>query len=500
MSGEPREIELKFALPAAAAETIAALPMLAGAHDRVLVSTYFDTPRRSLRRAHMVLRVREEDSGFVQTVKTAGDGALVRGEWETKVTRARPILGKLAKTPAAALLKGAKLVPQFTVEVRRRSADVWEGETRVELSLDVGEVRAGPKRAAFAELELELKEGPIGGLLALARRIAGAGDLTLSFTTKAERGFALISPLGRQAPRFQPPPLNARMTAGQAFQAIARATLRQIGGNAERLRRRAGPEVIHQLRVGLRRLRSLDATFKSVVADARLPALKAELEWLTGELEAARNLDVLLHGDYRAALLQKENAEGLKGLGARLRGARRIAYARAGAAVESERFRRLLLDFLIWVEAGPWTTSPANRKARERPVVKFARRALDRRRRTIVRKGRAIAQLDPHARHKLRIHAKKMRYAADAFAGLFERPRRARAFLAALKGVQDTLGELNDIFVGGSLVHDVAAAAGWAEAAFAAGRITGTQKARTGRLLEKAQGCVDAFGDAKPFW
>jgi CHAD domain-containing protein len=93
-----------------------------------------------------------------------------------------------------------------------------------------------------------------------------------------------------------------------------------------------------------------------------------------------------------------------------------------------------------------------------------------------------------------------MRYAADAFAGLFERPRRARAFLAALKGVQDTLGELNDIFVGGSLVHDVAAAAGWAEAAFAAGRITGTQKARTGRLLEKAQGCVDAFGDAKPFW
>src|SRR5208337_1097726 len=98
----------------------------------------------------------------------------------------------------------------------------------------------------------------------------------------------------------------------------------------------------------------LNTTFGPVVADARLPALKAELEWLTLELDAARNLDVLLRGDYRAALVQKEGAEGLKGLGARLRGARRIAYARAAAAVESERFRRLLLDLLIWIEAGPW--------------------------------------------------------------------------------------------------------------------------------------------------
>ena len=143
------------------------------------------------------------------------------------------------------------------------------------------------------------------------------------------------------------------------------ACLRQITANAERLRHRASPEVIHQLRVGLRRLRSLITSFKHVVADARLPAIKAELKWLTGELDAARNLDVLLHGDYRAAVAQKDDAEGLKGLGVRLRGARRMAYVRAAGAVESERFRRLLLDLLVWIETGPWTVA-GDRRAEPR--------------------------------------------------------------------------------------------------------------------------------------
>src|SRR5581483_4302263 len=182
------------------------------------------------------------------------------------------------------------------------------------------------------------------------------------------------------AKKFAPPQLNAGMDAGQAFQRIAIACLKQVAANAERLRHRASPEVIHQLRVGLRRLRSLITSFKKVVADARLPAIKAELKWLTGELDAARNLDVLLHGDYRAAVAEKADADGLKGLGVRLRGARRMAYARAAASVENDRFRRLLVDLLIWIETGPWTASEAAAGAREQPISRFAAKELQKRR------------------------------------------------------------------------------------------------------------------------
>jgi triphosphatase len=509
MADPPREIEMKFAIPAGrAAEAAAVLGLvpgiepLADALPRQLVSTYFDTEKGALRRARMALRVRRSGDKYVQTLKDGGDGALSRGEWETAVKGPLPRLAALKATPAARIVAKARLVPVYAVEVMRRTVDVVEGESRIEIAFDEGVAKAKGREAAFAELELELKAGPQWGLFALARRLAGVGDLTLSFTTKAARGTVLARPPRSFAHKFEPPALSANLDAGKAFQAVARACLRQISANAERLRYRASPEVIHQLRVALRRLRSLITSFKQVVDDARAPAIKAELRWLTGELDAARNLDVLLHGDYRAAVVQKDDAEGLKGLGVRLRGARRMAYVRAAGAVESERFRRLLLDLLIWIETGPWTIAEKTAARRERPICRFAADELSTRRRKIARRGRRLRELDPLARHKLRIEAKKLRYAADAFAGLFARPKRARAFIEALKQVQDTLGELNDITVGERLAHEAAVIPGRAEtdSAFVAGRISGGQKARIGPLTDRAETAIKAFADAKAFW
>jgi inorganic triphosphatase YgiF len=502
MADAPVEIELKFAVRTGrVAETMAIVEAVAEVPPQPMTSIYFDTPKGTLRRAGMALRVRRSGEVFTQTLKDAGDGALSRGEWEARVAGPKPDRGLLRGTPAGKLLpNGARLAATFSVDVNRRSADVVEGESRIELSLDEGVARARGLEAPFAELELELKHGPRAGLFALARRLAAQGDLTLSFTTKAERGATLARPPRSFAHKFQPPPLSPDLTAGDAFQAVARACLRQITANAERLRLRASPEVIHQMRVGLRRLRSLVTSFKDVVADARLPAIKAELKWITGELDAARNLDVLLHGDYRAAVATKEDADGLKGLGLRLRGARRMAYVRAVAAAEGERFRRLLVDLLIWIEAGPWTSADA--KPRRRPIRKFAADELAKRRRKILHRGASLRDLDADARHRLRIEAKKLRYAADAFAGLFERPRRAHAFITTLKELQDALGDLNDIVVGERLAHEAAASPGRAEtdSAFVAGRITGAQKARVGPLTDRAEAAFKAFRDARRFW
>jgi triphosphatase len=496
----PQEVELKFVAPAGRAPDIDAL---ATAEPRELVSIYFDTPKGSLRRAGMALRVRRDGDKFVQTLKDGGDGAYSRGEWETRLEGPDLDVGVLKHTPAARILaKAGRLAPVYAVEVSRRTADLAEGDSKIELAFDQGLAKARGEEAPFAELELELKSGPHWGLLALARRLASAGDFTLSFTTKAERGHALAHPPRSFARKFEPPPLADEMEAGAAFQRIALACLKQICANAERLRHRASPEVIHQTRVGLRRLRSLITSFKHVVGDARLPAIKAELKWLTGELDAARNLDVLLQGDYRTAVAEKTDAEGLKGLGARLRGARRMAYARAGAAVESERFRRLLVDLLIWIEAGPWTSAEPTRRQREQPIRRFASKELEKRRSKIARRGKQLRELDPHARHKLRIEAKKLRYAADAFAVLYGHGKRAKAYVEALKVVQDTLGELNDIVVGERLAHEAAVSPGRAEtdSAFVAGRITGAQHARLAPLTDRAEAALKAFREARAFW
>jgi inorganic triphosphatase YgiF len=504
MPAPPREIELKFALPPdRASELLAELAPLAQATPQDLTSVYFDTDRRSLKRAGLALRVRREDGEYVQTLKGAGDGLMTRSEWGAKVQGPQVAPELLADTPAAALIqRGGELAPQFTIQARRRSAQVSEGASRVELSLDEGEAKAGDKREPFAELELELKDGPIEGLLSLAKRIAQTNGLTLSFTTKAERGFSLATASRRRSLKFETPELKPEMATGEAFRAVARACLRQIVGNAEQLRGRTSPEVVHQLRVGIRRLRSMITTFKKVVTDARTALLKDELEWLAGELDAARNLDVLLGDHLRAKLAPRLGPEPRRGLAAQLRAARRIAYARGATAVESERFRQLLVNLLVWIEAGPWTQASERQAARERPVAKFARKALEKRRGKVIKEAKKFSTLSVQERHRLRIDSKKLRYAADVFTGLFGRPKRAGRFTDHLKAVQDCLGDLNDLVVGDALAREVAAgvALPTADLANAPEPEDPARQERMAELVDASERALKAFADAEPFW
>jgi CHAD domain-containing protein len=78
----------------------------------------------------------------------------------------------------------------------------------------------------------------------------------------------------------------------------------------------------------------------------------------------------------------------------------------------------------------------------------FAGAALDRLRRKVKKHGRNLAEADDPARHEVRKDAKQLHYAAEFFAALFDRKqerRRYRHFIAALEGLQDELGNLNDL-------------------------------------------------------
>jgi triphosphatase len=73
---------------------------------------------------------------------------------------------------------------------------------------------------------------------------------------------------------------------------------------------------------------------------------------------------------------------------------------------------------------------------------------MDRRRKKIVKRGTKLAELDPVRRHRIRIQAKKLRYASEFFGATFPGKKTARRrieFIAALEPLQETLGDLNDI-------------------------------------------------------
>jgi len=502
MARAPHEIELKFLAGGAKADAVTAR-LGDPSEVRTLTSTYFDTSDRALRQRGLTLRVRFDGEHWVQTVKAAGDGGLGRAEWETFVPSAAPDLIAARGTPAGAALEGgAALEPLFTVEVERKAWLREEDGAAIEYALDQGEVASGERAAAVGELELELKAGDVRRLLSTAVRLREELALTPSFATKAERGFALLDKDRSRARRFEPPALTPQMRTDAAFRAIARAALEQIAGNAERLREAPGAEVIHQMRVGVRRLRSTLSTFGKMVADRQLPELKDELRWLTGELNPARNLDVLLSGAYRRAARRKADTLGLKQLGVLLRRQRAAAYARARSAAESERLGALLLDVLCWLERGPWTRGRAAGAAlRAPPIAAFAARALARRNRRVARGGRRLAKLSRDDRHALRIEAKKLRYGAEVFADLWGHPARLKRYMQPMRALQDRLGQLNDIATGEAvaraLVHEAADAG---EADWAAGRLIGAESAREGALLAAAARAHRRLAKAKPFW
>ena len=506
------ELELKFDVDEAAARRLLAdLPKAGPDKVRKLNAVYFDTPEGLLRRSGMVLRIRHDGARHVQTVKRRNcDGALARGEWEADVADAQPDLDAAARTPLAEVCDGrdlAALAPVFEVKVERLTRELEVGAASVEVAFDTGEVRAGEAASPLCEIELELTAGDRRALFDFARDLSEKTALDLSFTAKADRGYALAG--GRKADASaKHPVLDPKGDAAAAFRAIGLYALAQMSANARELRAGHSARAVHQLRVGVRRLRSAMALFGPMLADDRRDGLKAELKWLAGELDDARNLDVFIEETFHPVASRRADIPGLTAFEASLAAARKRAYRRVDAAVRSPRFRRLMLEAVVWVEFGDWGESKDAdiRALRERPARKAARTLLDRCWRRLDKAGARLDKLDIADLHAMRIQAKKLRYACDFFASLFDGAAAdgRAAFAARIAALQDALGAVTDIATARSLTAKVVQPHGAAprdlRGAYAAGVVMGERQAGEARAMKAAVRAWGRLRKAERFW
>ena len=109
----------------------------------------------------------------------------------------------------------------------------------------------------------------------------------------------------------------------------------------------------------------------------------------------------------------------------------------------------------------------------------------------MIETGANFGRLAPEGRHRVRIEAKGLRYAADVFDQLFaDHPKRAKRFLGALETLLETLGELNDIATARVV------ATGFAHNP----EVLIRQAAREGDLLAASEAAFKAFKNARPYW
>jgi inorganic triphosphatase YgiF len=460
------EIELKLLLDAEGARALRAAPALSaraegGPQRRRLRSIYYDTPGHALRAAGLALRLRKAGRGWVQTVKAGREsGALGLHSLQEAEAPAPGGRLDLARIPDEALRAAveaacaeAPLAPVFETDMTRTAWDLATPLGAAELALDEGEIVAGEARAPFREAELELTQGAPAVLYDLAGKIFAEVPFRFSERSKAARGFALAAgapALPRPGPvKATDVPLDRKETTEAAAARILRACLAQIDANAAACLETDDPEGPHQLRTGLRRLRSAFSLFGEALAGPALDSLKAGARDLGREAGRLRDLDVVIDEILRPARGDLPRGEGeaaaFDSLLEDLRARREEVRAEFRQTLRGPQARRFLLELSAFVELQGWRrpTDAEQTRRLARPVAGTAARALSKRRRKVRKLGRDLDALDVEGRHALRKELKKLRYAVTYFGGLWPK-KRAAPYLKALKRLQKGFGALND--------------------------------------------------------
>ncbi|KQP44209.1 CHAD domain-containing protein [Pseudorhodoferax sp. Leaf274] len=501
-SSSMTEIELKFDIPRAALPALEAALRGPGSRRTHLQARYFDTLQGDLAAHGVALRLRKEGPRWVQTAKALGDGPVQRLEHnvdlgparKSQVAQADP--ARHAGTPVGRRLQhvlrqaGTPLVEVYGTDIWRATQELQVGTSRIELALDQGRVLAPspdgglPRSAVVCELELELLEGDVGDLAGVAAEWAARHGLTLSTVTKSERGLRLAH---GQSTRAAVKASAPQWTAGSGFpdgatvqRAVVGACLAQILPNASEIA--AGSEdaeQIHQLRVGLRRLRTALRELAPLG-----PGLDAD--WETALAQAFRALGARRDRQQ----LQERMQPRLLAAGAPpivLPPAQDSAPSPA-EAVRDSAFQATLVALVGFAAA------QAGTGLAPRDTQRHLRKRLDRLQQRVRDEGARFEELAPEARHSLRKRLKRLRYLAE-FVGACFAPRRAAQFTRALEPAQDALGAYYDEVV--ALESYRAAAAQEPRAWFAVGWL----QARAPHSAHQAGLALEELaGVARPFW
>lgn len=198
-----QEIELKFIVEPQGVETLRQqLNALSAEHVPAaqLLNIYYETADNWLRRHDMGLRIRGHNGRFEMTMKIAGKvvgGLHSRPEYNIELDKAELALEKL---PAEVWPQGtlppalaSQINPLFSTDFYREKWLVNHNQSRIELALDLGDVKAGKHQEPLCELELELLHGDVEDILDFAEHLLSAGVLRQGSLSKAARGYHLAA-------------------------------------------------------------------------------------------------------------------------------------------------------------------------------------------------------------------------------------------------------------------------------------------------------------------
>ena len=454
--GGQAEIELKLLAPQGILEKLREMPVIVQhARNRGVVrrleTVYYDTPERALFQHGMSLRVRRNGKHFIQTLKLLPDVGrpLARRQWETPVDGITPDLTRLPAAeigdPVTTLAPDA-LVPAFATKVRRHARQLDLPDASVEIAFDEGTIEAGTRQEVLSEIELELKSGNAGVLFDLGTQLLDAAPLQVGTRSKAERGYALAFDVVQPAAKAEPVSITAEHAVDDVIALLGGACWHHLLSNHAVAKEGSDPEGVHQMRVALRRLRTICALFRREIPSPSFEAINSEARWLMQQLGPARDWDVFASTTVSRLVVTTPEVD-LDGLREAVERQRKSSYSALQAVLADPRCSRFMLSLGHWVERRGWRNEIDSHALAvlSQPMPTLADKILARLHRKTLKRGAHFRQLDTNAQHSLRIDLKKLRYAAEFFLPLYATHAPAKRYVARLAKLQTNLGRARDI-------------------------------------------------------
>ncbi|MGG2046384.1 CHAD domain-containing protein [Burkholderia gladioli] len=340
---------------------------------------------------------------------------------------------------------------------RRRGR--WQREDRVPVDLTLDDLgwrgEQGAGRACELRLAVDYVDDDAGRELALrslfdaARELSGAWPAFLKPASLLDLACAGVPPDAERGPvRADPVDLAGMRRQREALFAFGANVVAQWLGNDAGVRDSSDPEYVHQMRIALRRLRTLMRLFRDYADEAYREAFAADLSWFGAQLGVVRDWDVCVSETLPRLAEADTDVAGAPAWAATLEAAarqREVARGELRQALGSSRYARLVLGWVEWLCLLSLRGEQVATRRQRRALRRHAARRVDK---LFARVYGApdLATLDAAARHRVRIDAKRLRYALEFFASIASQDTR-RKLIKRVSEVQGTLGDANDVEV-----------------------------------------------------
>jgi len=363
----------------------------------------------------------------------------------------------------AAVAASSGPAPLRLVTERRRGRWADDSGVVVEMTLDDVMLHGGaelPRRHVELRLAapdwetVPARTAALHALFAAARELSGAWPAFMQLTSVIDR--ACAGEPGVTGPvKAKLVDLTGIRTQRTALFALSGDIAAQWLGNEGGVLDRDDPEFVHQMRVALRRLRTLMRFFPRFADDQWQETFGVDLRWLASLLGTVRDWDVFSTESLPALIAADGGSADWNGTLDAARAQATAARIELRQALHSARYARLTLGWLEWLStlALPPAAGDDDAPSLRRHATKRVRRLFGH-----LYASPSLTSLDTAARHQVRIDAKRLRYALEFFASLASRRTRNET-VKTLARVQSVLGEANDTMVAQHHLEQLAAPA-----------------------------------------